>query len=120
MENKNAIKLIDRILENLDKTGVNKDVLVDDIKELRTYAIEEQVPLVVKVLRYTYEHIEENNTFLIPVLSDEPLNEGGSIIENDNDSPVESLKYLITLIRNLKNKGNISDLKEYKELLIAY
>lgn len=120
MENKQAIKLVDKILVNLDQTGINTETLVDDIKELRTYALEEQVPLVVKVLRYTYEHIEENNTFLIPILNDEPLEEVDTINENENDTPVESLKYLIALTRNLKNKGNISDLKEYKELLMNY
>ena len=120
MENKDANKLIDKILDNLDKTGINSETLVDDIKALRAYALEEQVPLVVKVLRFTYEHIEENNTFLIPMLDDEPLDEADSIEENDLDSPVESLKYLIALMRNLKNKGNISDLREYRDLLLAY
>ena len=122
MENKKAIKLVDKILVNLDETGINTDTLIDNIKELRTYALEEQVPLVVKVLRYTYEHIEAHNTFLIPILDDEPI-EGedvDTISENENDTPVESLKYLIALTRNLKNKGNISDLREYKELLMNY
>ena len=31
MENKAAIKLIDKILANLDKTGINTDKLIDDI-----------------------------------------------------------------------------------------
>ena len=52
MENKDANKLIDKILDNLDKTGINSETLVDDIKALRAYALEEQVPLVVKVLRF--------------------------------------------------------------------
>lgn len=120
MENKKAIKLIDKILENLDKTGINADVLIDDIKELRTYALEAQIPLVVKVLRLTYEHIEGNDSFLIPMLDDEPIEEGGTVEPNDDTSPVESLKYLISLMSNLNNKANIADLKEYKELLIAY
>ena len=119
MENKQANKLIDTILENIDKTGINTEVLIDDIKALRAYALEEQVPLVVKVLRYTYEHIKENENFLIPILNDEPLGED-DVIENESDTPAESLKYLIALTRNLKNKGNIADLIEYKELLMAY
>lgn len=121
MENKEANKLIDKIILNLDKKGINTNTLIDDIKTLRTYALEEQVPLVVKILRYTYEHIEENKTFLVPVLNDEPVDEDESNDEHETiDSPVESLKYLISLTRNLNNKGNISDLKEYKELLLAY
>ncbi|OEK08753.1 hypothetical protein A8C32_00300 [Flavivirga aquatica] len=120
MENRKAIKLIDKILENLDATGINTETLIDDIKELRTYAIAEQIPLVVKVLRYTYEHIEENDSFLIPILDDEPINEEDSMEENVEVSPVESLKYLIALIKNLDNKINISDLKEYRDLLMKY
>ena len=83
MENKKAIELIDKILENLDKTGIDTETLIDNIKELRTYALEEQIPLVVKVLRLTYEHIESNNSFLIPILDDEPT---------DEEVPVEETK----------------------------
>jgi len=111
LENKAAINLIDKILANLDKTGINTDKLIDDIKQLRTYALEEQIPLVVKVLRLTYEHIEEYGSFLIPVLVDE---DDDTEVENE---PVESLKYLISLIKNLNNKINVSDLKEYRDLL---
>lgn len=119
MENKKAIKLIDKIIENLDATGINTDALIDDIKELRTYALEQQVPLVVKVLRLTYEHIEANQSFLIPILEDENDDEFDEAQEVES-TPVESLKYLIALTRNLNNKMNISDLREYKELLMAY
>lgn len=121
MENKKAIKLIDKILKNLDEKGINTDTLIDDIKELRAYALEQKVPLVVKVLRLTYEHIESNNTFLIPILEEENDDEDDLIdVQPIESTPVESLKYLIALTRNLDNKVNISDLKEYKELLMAY
>lgn len=121
MENTTATKLIDKIIKDLDKKGINTDELIDNIKALRAFAIEEQVPLLVKVLRYTYEHIEEHKSFLIPILNDEPLDEEESDIENtETISPVESLKYVIALARNLQNKGNISDLKEYKTLLMEF
>lgn len=114
LENKAAIKLIDKILANLDKTGINTDKLIDDIQQLRTYALEAQIPLVVKVLRLTYEHIEKYGSFLIPVLVDE---DDDAEVENE---PVESLKYLISLIKNLNNKINVSDLKEYRDLLTNF
>lgn len=122
MKNTKAITLTNKILNDLDTTGINNKTLIDDIKKLRTYAIEEEIPLLVKVLRYTCEHIEENNSFLIPMLNDEPIEESEEIgIEDTNQvSPLESLKYLIALSKNLENKGNIADLKEYKALLIAY
>ena len=118
VENKKAIKLIDKILKDLDKNGINTDILITDIKELRTYALEAKIPLVVKVLRLTYEHIEANDSFLIPILDDEPIEEGD--FNNAESSPVESLKYLISLIRNLNNKSNIADLKEYRDLLNSF
>jgi len=120
LENQKANKLVDKILNDLDESGINKGALIDDIKELRTYALEEQVPLVVKILRYTYEHLEANSTFLIPILDDEPLDEEEAVAVNDMDTPVESLKYLLALTKNLNNKGNIADLKEYKELFAKY
>ena len=117
MENKTTLLLIDKILADLDKTGINTDTLIDDIKQLRAYALEAEIPLVVKVLRLAYEHIEENGNFMIPMLEEE--DEDVEAIEVANE-PVESLKYLIALIRNLKNKMNIADLKEYRDLLNAY
>lgn len=120
MENQKANTLIDKILKNLDETGINTDVLIDDIKALRVYALEAQIPLLVKVLRYTYEHIENHGTFLIPILDDEPLDEEIAPTESIDASPVESLKYLIALMKNLNNKMNISDLKEYRDLLANY
>ena len=120
MENTKANKLIDKILKDLDTSGINTDALIDDIKELRTYALEEKVPLVVKILRYTYEHIESNDSFLIAIPNDEPVDENNLVVEGEAASPVESLKYLIELTRNLNNKGNINDLQLYKTFFMAY
>ena len=125
MENKQAITVIDRIIKNLDATGINTDTLIDDIKTLRTYTIEVENPLAVKVLRYTYEHIENNDSFLIPIPEDTPLDDEAfedetiETVETESD-PVESLKYVISLIRNLDNSSNISDLKYYKKALVEF
>ncbi len=127
LENKKAIKLIDKILVDLDATGINTDTLIEDLKALRTYALEEQIPLVVKVLRYTYEHIESNNSFLIPIPDDEPVEEsteGEAISISDSNTvvkdPVESLKYMISLTKKLTNRTNIADLKEYRDALANF
>ncbi|WP_027138793.1 hypothetical protein [Gaetbulibacter saemankumensis] len=122
MENRDAIKLVDKILLNLDETGINTDALIEDLKKLRSYALEAQIPLVVKVLRLTYEHIEEHDNFLIPILDedDEPNDEEFGLEGALDNTPVESLKYLVSLTRNLNNKRNIADLKEYRDLLNKY
>ncbi len=122
MENKKAHKLIDKILANLETSGINNDTLITDLKELRAFALEEQIPLVVKVLRLTYEHIEVNDTFLIPIPDDDPIeDEDGGVIDNKDDSvnPVESLMYLVALLKDLKNKMNVMDLGEYRNALLA-
>ncbi len=126
MENKKALKLIDKILTDLEKSGINTDTLIEDLKALRSYALEQQVPLVVKVLRLTYEHIEENDSFLIQIPDDEPIEESEENEENEkpveksNDvDPVESLMYLISLFKDLKNKMNVMDLVDYRDALNA-
>lgn len=123
MENKKALKLIDSIQSNLDATGINTDTLIDDIKQLRTYVLELEVPLAVKVLRYAYEHIEANDSFLIPIPEDSPIEDEDIDVDTTETStldPVESLKYLIALIGNLENSMNILDLKYYKKALMDY
>lgn len=124
MENKKALKLIDKILIDLEKSGINTTTLIEDIAVLRSYALEQQVPLVVKVLRLTSEHIVENNSFLIPIPEDDPIeeNENESIIEEKQDipfEPTESLIYLISLLKDIKNKMNLMDLGEYRNGLLA-
>jgi hypothetical protein len=119
LENKKAIKLIDKIVDDLDRNGIIINTLIEDLKALREYALEAQIPLVVKVLRLTYEHVEENESFLIPILDDEPI-EDEEGFNNAESSPVESLKYLVSLMGNLNHKANIADLKEYRDLLNDY
>lgn len=120
LENIKAIKLIEKILEDLEKNGITTDTLIEDLKKLREYALEEQIPLVVKVLRYTYEHIEENSSFLIPIPDDEPVEEDSDVKDSTAVEPVESLKYMISLMKSLKNKMNVYDLKEYRDALNDY
>ena len=120
MENKKALKLIDKILTDLDTSGINQDVLIEDLKVLRSFALEQEVPLVVKVLRLTYEHIQKNDSFLIPIPDDEPIEESETPIEkNEEVNPIESLMYLISLLKDIKNKMNIMDLSDYRDALNA-
>ncbi len=125
MESKKAQKLITKILSELDHAGIIINTVTDDLKELRPYALEEQNPLLVKVIRLTYEHIEANQTFAIAIPDDEPIEveEGEEVMAADldeNHDPKESLAYLVSLFKDLNNKMNILDLKAYRDALNEY
>ena len=120
MENKKALKLIEKILTDLQNSGINTDTLITDLQELRGYALEAQIPLAVKVLRLTYEHLEEHSTFMIPIPDDDPIEEGDEIVKDETFDPVESLSYLISLYKDLKNKMNLMDLSDYRNALLAF
>lgn len=122
MENPTAQKLIHKIQLDLFKNGFVAETLVADLKKLREYALEEQNPVLVKAIRLAYEHIEENGAFLIGIPDDEPL-EGeteNSEVNVSSENNLESLEYLLNLFTDLKNKNNISDLREYNKAFQAY
>ncbi|UOK41741.1 MULTISPECIES: hypothetical protein [Flavobacterium] len=122
MENPTAQKLINKIQLDLFKNGFNAEILITDLKKLREYALEEQNPVLVKAIRLTYEHIENNNGFFIAIPDDEPIEgfDGTSTNVTEETTNIESLEYLISLFSDLKNKNNIADLREYSKSFLAY
>ena len=121
MENPKAHKLLNKIQRDLMRNGIITNTIVEDLKELRPYAVEEQDPLLAKVIRLTYEHIETYGTFDIPIPEDEPVEgfEEAPAEENETD-PQESLDYLLSLMAESKNKINALELREYSNNLSAY
>ncbi|ESU24891.1 hypothetical protein FEDK69T_04450 [Flavobacterium enshiense DK69] len=122
VENPTAQKLINKIQLDLFKNGFNAEILITDLKKLREYALEEQNPVLVKAIRLTYEHIENNNGFFIAIPDDEPIEgfDGTSTNVTEETTNIESLEYLISLFSDLKNKNNIADLREYNKSFMAY
>ncbi len=125
MENQKAQKLLNKIQRDLLRNGIVTNTLVEDLKDLRPYAVEEKNPLLAKVIRLTYEHVETYGTFDIPIPQDEPVEgfeeeeETEEIKENEVD-PQESLDYLLSLMAEPNNKVNALELREYSNALIAY
>lgn len=122
VENPTAQKLIHKIQLDLFKNGFVAKSLVADLKKLREYALEEQNPVLVKAIRLTYEHVEKNGAFLIGIPDDDPIEgfEENTSDASSNDNNLESLDYLLNLFTDLKNKNNLSDLKEYNKALLAF
>jgi len=119
-------KLIIKLQKDLLKNGLKLEALVKGLKELRPYAIEEEDPTLTKVIRLTYEHIENNKTFDIAIPGDEELNEDAeeavviaNQIETEQDR-VDSVEYLLSLMLDRENSSNKQDMFEYRDALKAY
>ncbi len=132
MENLEAQKLIVTMQKDLLKSGIDADKLIDGLKKLRPYAIEDENPTLTKVIRLTYEHIEAHGTFNIPIPEEEPVEEmvgedGEEVekpvpasIEGNAEAQLESLNYLLSIMTDARNKTNAADLIDYRDMLMAY
>ncbi len=120
MKNPKAQKLLDKIHRDVLRNGIVINTIVEDLKELRPYAVEEEDPLLAKVIRLTFEHIESYQTFDIPIPEDEPLDELEEGESETASTPEESLDYLLSLMSDTAIKNNEMDLREYSRNLQEY
>ncbi len=111
LKNKQALKIISEIIENVSENGIDSETVVKKLKELRVFAVEEKRPVVAKSLRLAYEHIEENDGFIIPIPTDEPLE--GEHEDTQLITGVESLIYLMNLVKKSSNSINLQEIREY-------
>jgi hypothetical protein len=107
-------KKLESIIKKVEKDGVKASKLVEDLKELREYALKEQDPLVTKVLRLTYEYLIDNNSFDVQAQYEED--------EEGNEFPIEidekeNLLYLLTLLERSEHKINREEIKDYRTAL---
>ncbi len=128
MNNSKAQKLIKKILDDLDHAGIITNTLVDDLKKLRPYAVEEKRPVIAKAIRLTFEHVEAYDSFYIPIPEDDPIAEEDleedieieTAPETTTSTPEESLSYLLSLIKDSENRRNIEEIREFNAALIEY
>jgi len=117
LNNSKYYTIIKEIKENIAKNGITKSIS-DDLKVLRKIVVDENQPLLAKVIRLTYQHIEKNGTFNVAIPEDEPLEDAnGNIIETEKEetkiNPEESLNYLLSNMLDLDNKTNIADIRAF-------
>lgn len=118
MENSNAQKIIKALQAEVISNGIIAENLVPELKKLREFALLEEKPVLVKALRLAYEHIEENNDFLVNIPSDEPIEDETEVHAENTAS--ESFTYFMSLMLDLNNKHNLADLKEYNTQFQQY
>ena len=102
------------IIKNVEKDGVKAKKLVEDLKELRVLALQEQDPLVTKVLRLTYEYLLEKKSFDVQAQYEEDEEEQEYPIEIEEK---ENLLYLLNLLMKADHKINREEIKDYRTAL---
>ena len=115
MKSEKANKKIDSILTKVNKKGTQLATIIDDLKELRAFALEEQDPRVTKVIRLCYEYIQEHDCFDITVQKEEDEEGNEHTLEPGTDA--ENMTYFLELIRHSNNKYNREELGEYRDIL---
>lgn len=122
MENKQALKLIEKIQKDLLQNKFEVSKIVDDLKKIREISLELNNPVVTKALRLAYEHLASNNAFLIGIPDDEPIDskEGTVATSISEENNIESFNYFLSLFTDLTKKNNVLDLKEYNKAFFAY
>lgn len=122
MENRQALKLIEKIQKELFKNNFEVSEIVAELKKLREITLELNNPVVTKALRLAYEHLENNNGFFIGIPADEPVDSKDAQVEANisDENNVESFNYFLSLLIDLDKKNNILDLKEYNKAFLAF
>lgn len=123
MESIEGKKLINKMQQELLKSGIVVESLVKSLQTLRPIAIEENNPTLTKVIRLTYEHLESYDAFDIPIPADDVIDEFEEeqvemVVETVTG--VESLNYLLSLMADDTKASNREDLIEYRDMLMNY
>lgn len=113
MRTATANKKLDEIIAKVESKGISADGLIDDLKALREFALKEQDPLVVKVLRLTYEYLLDREAFDVSAQYEED-EEGEYALDVDDK---ENLLYLLNLLKNAEHKLNREEIKDYRTAL---
>lgn len=114
MKTLRANQKLEQIIANVEKKGLEAPRLIEDLKELREMALLEQDPLVVKVLRLTFEFIQENECFDVEAQYEEDEEGNEYPIEIDDN---ENLLYFLNLLKNADHKINREEIKDYRAAL---
>jgi len=122
MENRQALKLIEKIQKNLLQDKFEVTEIVEDLKKIREISLELNNPVVTKALRLAYEHLDANNAFLIGIPDDEPVDANDTETKTNisSENNLESFDYFLSLFSDLTKKNNLLDLKEFNKAFLAF
>jgi hypothetical protein len=109
MKNEKAQKIIENIIQQVEKSDFDVQKVSDQITELREIARQLQDPLVLKTLRFIKEKLAEGNGFELEIESEDE--------EEEIEIPENQLLYLFQLLLDSDNKYNREEIKQYRTAL---
>lgn len=129
---KETLESIDELRAFVQKNGIVKSDVVGKLVALRPHFIENNQPLVTRVIRMTAEYIEHFGYFNLNLLAEEPETEDeeGEPIEVDFDEEIdtdsedsftemkENFLYLLDLFAHPDNQMNKEELTRVKHLYL--
>ncbi len=109
-----ANKQVEKVIALVEKEGVQANKLIDELKELREFALKEEDPLLAKVTRLSYEYLTENDAYDVQAQWEED-EEGGEFPVEIEDK--DNLLFLLNLMLKSDHKINREEIKEYRTAL---
>ncbi len=104
MQTAEANKILEGILKESEKSGIQAEKYIPLIQKAREYALKENDPLVTRALRLLWQHLEANEGFQIAFLEEAETQE-------------ENFTYFISLCLKSDNDYNRDELREMTNML---
>ncbi|MEX1002525.1 MAG: hypothetical protein WDZ35_10465 [Crocinitomicaceae bacterium] len=114
MQQEKSNKKIDKLIKDLEKK-FEADKIIKALMDLREDALEDEDPLLAKVLRLAAEYIKEEECFDHTVEKEEDEEGEEYLLEPGTDA--ENLTYLLQLIKKSENRFNREEIKEMRTFL---
>lgn len=114
MQQEKSNEKLDKLIKSLEK-GFDAEKLPKALMDLREDALEDEDPLLAKVLRLAAEYITEEGCFDHTVEKEEDEEGEEYLVEPGTDA--ENLSYLLQLLKKSENKFNREEIKEMRTFL---
>jgi hypothetical protein len=106
MRTAEANTILEKILKQVEKNGIQPDKLIPLLQQVREFALKEEDPLLTRALRLCWQHLEANEGFDLTYLE-------------DGETTEENFTYLISLAIKSENTYNRDEIREMTNMLQA-
>jgi hypothetical protein len=104
MKSAEANKILEGLIAETEKSGIQADKFIPLLQKAREYALKEEDPLVTRALRLAWQHLESNEGFQLAFLEEAETQE-------------ENFGYFLNLCVKSDNQYNRDELREMTNML---